>query len=293
MSYTFLGALMHIQSYYHHDTQTFCHLVVDDLSNEAVLIDPVADYKANTGKVSHEFSDEIITYVNGQGLTLKYVLETHVHADHLSDAQYIKQHLGGQVFIGQNVALVQQHFDEVFGLNSQKEALFDGLVSEGDVISVGEITIQALATPGHTPACLSYVVRTPNESTHVFVGDTLFMPDIGTARCDFPGGDAKALYQSIQSIYALGDDAQLHMCHDYPPEDREVRSVVSVQEQKAHNVHCAGKTSESEFIEKRQARDANLDAPRLILPSLQVNVRAGHLPEQDKLGRRFLKIPLR
>ncbi|WP_283786811.1 MBL fold metallo-hydrolase [Bermanella sp. WJH001] len=284
---------MHIQSYYHHDTQTFCHLVIDDPSKEAVLIDPVADYKANTGKVSHEFSDEIIQNVGAHGLTVKYILETHVHADHLSDAQYIKQQLGGQVLIGEKVTAVQQHFDEVFGLNSQKEALFDGLVSAGDTLSVGGITLQALATPGHTPACLSYVARSSDEPVHVFVGDTLFMPDVGTARCDFPGGDAKALYQSIQSIYALGDDAQLHMCHDYPPKGREVRSVVSVKEQKADNIHCAGKTSESEFTEKRQARDANLDAPRLILPSLQVNVRAGYLPEQDKSGRRFLKIPLR
>lgn len=284
---------MQIQSYYHQDTQTFSHLIIDGHSKQVVLIDPVADYKANTGKVSHEFSDEIIAHVNEQGLILTYILETHVHADHLSDAQYIKQHLGGQVFIGENVALVQQHFDEVFGLNSQKEALFDGLVSAGHTMSVGEITIQALATPGHTPACLSYVVRAPNEATHVFVGDTLFMPDVGTARCDFPGGDAKALYQSIQSIYALGDDTQLHMCHDYPPNGRQVRSVVSVREQKTKNIHCAGDTSQSAFIEKRQARDANLDAPRLILPSLQVNVRAGHLPEQDKSGRRFLKIPLR
>ncbi len=284
---------MRIESFYHQDTQTFCHLVYDEQARLGALIDPVADYKANNGKVSHEFMDEIITRIQSLDLSISYVLETHVHADHLTAAQYVKSHVGGQVFIGHNVGEVQSHFDQVFGINSAKEHLFDGLLKPGDALTVGDMTLQALATPGHTPACLSYVVRAPNEPVHVFVGDTLFMPDVGTARCDFPGGDAQALYRSIQSIYALGDDAQLHMCHDYPPNGREVRSVVSVLEQKQHNIHCTQDTSEAAFVAKRQGRDAQLDAPRLILPSLQVNVRAGFLPPADEQGRRFLKIPLR
>lgn len=284
---------MQIESFYHKDTQTFCHLVYDEQANLGLLIDPVADYKANNGKVSHEFIDGVISRVRSLKLSIPYILETHVHADHLTAAQYVKNQIGGQVFIGNNVGQVQQHFDQVFGLHSAQEHLFDGLLKEGDVLTVGEMSIQALATPGHTPACLSYVVRAANEPVHVFVGDTLFMPDVGTARCDFPGGDAKALYRSIQSLYALGDETQLHMCHDYPPNNRKIRSVVSVAEQKQHNIHCAQDTSESEFVAKRQGRDAQLDAPRLILPSLQVNVRAGYLPEADSEGRRFLKIPLR
>lgn len=284
---------MQIESFYHQDTQTFCHILYDETTLHAAVIDPVMDYKANSGKTSFSFADEVIARVNSLGLQVHFILETHVHADHLTAAQYMKQQLGGRILIGDQVSVVQAHFDQVFGLNSQQEALFDGLLSAGDDLELGDIHIQALATPGHTPACLSYVVRAPNEAVHVFVGDTLFMPDIGTARCDFPGGDAKALYQSIQSIYALGDDTQLHMCHDYPPESRDVRSVVTVAEQKQSNIHVAQGTSEAAFVEKRQARDVNLDAPRLILPSLQVNVRAGHLPEPDDHGRRFLKIPMR
>jgi glyoxylase-like metal-dependent hydrolase (beta-lactamase superfamily II) len=284
---------MQIESFYHQDTQTFCHILYDETTAEAAVIDPVMDYKPNSGETSFAFADEVITRVKGLGLTVSFILETHVHADHLTAAQYIKQHLGGRILIGDKVSIVQAHFDQVFDLHSQQEALFDGLVSSGDVLKLGGMSIHALSTPGHTPACQSYVVRVANEPAHVFVGDTLFMPDVGTARCDFPGGDAHALYQSIQSLYALGDDTQLHMCHDYPPNGRAVRSVVSVKEQKQHNIHVSQNTSESAFITKRQARDANLDAPRLILPSLQVNVRAGHLPEPDTSGRRFLKIPLR
>lgn len=284
---------MKIESFYHLDTQTFCHLVYDEGARLAILIDPVADYKSNSGRVSYEFMDEVIARCRTLSLEVLYLLETHVHADHLTAAQYAKQHLGGQVLIGDQVTKVQRHFDDVFGLNSATESLFDGYIREGDTLEVGDFTLQALATPGHTPACLSYVVRASGEPPHVFVGDTLFMPDIGSARCDFPGGDAKALYASIQSIYALGNDAQLHMCHDYPPKGREVRSVTTVEEQKANNIHCAEGVSETAFIEKRQSRDAQLDAPRLILPSLQVNIRAGYLPEADTQGRRFMKIPVR
>ncbi|MAA70502.1 MAG: MBL fold metallo-hydrolase [Bermanella sp.] len=284
---------MQIESFYHQDTQSFCHILYDEMTLQAAIIDPVMDYKANSGQTSFIFADDVIARVNSLGLKVLFILETHVHADHLSAAQHIKQQLGGRILIGDKVSQVQAHFDQVFAINSQQEALFDGLLSAGDVLELGEVTIQALATPGHTPACLSYVVRAPNESVHVFVGDTLFMPDIGTARCDFPGGDAIQLYRSIQSIFALGDDAQLHMCHDYPPNGRDVRSVVSVAEQKRDNIHVSQGVSESEFVAKREARDENLAAPRLILPSLQVNVRAGHLPSTDEQGRRFLKIPIR
>jgi len=285
---------MQIESFYHEDTQTFCHLVYDEVSKQAAIIDPVLDYKPNSGATSHVFSDEVIKQVRALGLQLQYILETHVHADHLTAAQYIKATLGGEIYIGSHVTKVQKHFDQVFDLNSEQEALFDHLIKPDESLNLGDdIVIKGISTPGHTPACMSYVVTAPNEPTHVFVGDTLFMPDVGTARCDFPGGDAHSLYQSIQTLFALGDDTQLHMCHDYPPNNRPVRSVVSVKEQKETNIHCADDKSEAEFIAMRQARDANLEAPRLILPSLQVNIRAGVLPEADEAGRRFLKIPLR
>jgi len=285
---------MQIESFYHEDTQTFCHLVYDEVSKQAAIIDPVLDYKPNSGATSHVFSDEVIKQVRTLGLQLQYILETHVHADHLTAAQYIKATLGGEIYIGSHVTKVQKHFDQVFDLNSEQEALFDHLIKPDESLNLGDdIVIKGISTPGHTPACMSYVVTAPNEPTHVFVGDTLFMPDVGTARCDFPGGDAHSLYQSIQTLFALGDDTQLHMCHDYPPNNRPVRSVVSVKEQKETNIHCADDKSEAEFIAMRQARDANLEAPRLILPSLQVNIRAGVLPEADEAGRRFLKIPLR
>jgi len=283
---------MQIESFYHQDTQTFCHILYDEASLQGAIIDPVMDYKPNSGKVSFEFADQVIARAKALALDVKYILETHVHADHLTAAQHFKQELGGKILIGEKVSIVQAHFDQVFDLNSQKEALFDDVIAANEVLNLGGMTIQALSTPGHTPACSSYVVREDDEPAHVFVGDTIFMPDVGTARCDFPGGDAHALFQSIQSLYALGDDTQLHMCHDYPPNGRDIRSVVSVKEQKMDNIHCSEGVSEAEFIAKRQARDAQLDAPRLILPSLQVNVRAGHLPEPDSKGRRFLKIPL-
>lgn len=283
---------MQIESFYHQDTQTFCHILYDEASLQGAIIDPVMDYKPNSGKVSFEFADQVIARAKALALDVKYILETHVHADHLTAAQHFKQELGGKILIGEKVSIVQAHFDQVFDLNSQKEALFDDVIAANEVLNLGGMTIQALSTPGHTPACSSYVVREDDEPAHVFVGDTIFMPDVGTARCDFPGGDAHALFQSIQSLYALGDDTQLHMCHDYPPNGRDIRSVVSVKEQKMDNIHCSEGVSEAEFIARRQARDAQLDAPRLILPSLQVNVRAGHLPEPDSKGRRFLKIPL-
>lgn len=283
---------MQIESFYHQDTQTFCHILYDEASLQGAIIDPVMDYKPNSGKVSFDFADQVIARAKALALDVKYILETHVHADHLTAAQHFKQELGGKILIGEKVSIVQAHFDQVFDLNSQKEALFDDVIAANEVLNLGGMTIQALSTPGHTPACSSYVVREDDEPAHVFVGDTIFMPDVGTARCDFPGGDAHALFQSIQSLYALGDDTQLHMCHDYPPNGRDIRSVVSVKEQKMDNIHCSEGVSEAEFIAKRQARDAQLDAPRLILPSLQVNVRAGHLPEPDNKGRRFLKIPL-
>ncbi|WP_353347423.1 MBL fold metallo-hydrolase [Oceaniserpentilla sp. 4NH20-0058] len=284
---------MKIESFYHQDTQTFCHLLYDEVSQKAAIIDPVLDYKANSGKIGHEFSDTVIERVKTLNLTLHYILETHVHADHLSAAQYIKQLIGGQVYIGSQVSKVQQHFDDVFNLNSLQESLFDHLIEPNNSLMLGDIVITAISTPGHTPACMSYVVTRPNDVTHVFVGDTLFMPDIGTARCDFPGGDAHSLYQSVQTLYALGDETLLHMCHDYPPEQRGVRSVVTVKEQRESNIHCADGITEAQFIKIRQGRDLGLDAPRLILPSLQVNIRAGFLPEADEKGRRFLKIPLR
>lgn len=284
---------MEIKSFYHQDTQTFCHLLYDKQVGVGAIIDPVMDYNANSGEISYRFADEVIACVTHLNIRIDYILETHVHADHLSAAQYMKTHLGGRVFIGCHVDVVQAHFDQVFDLNSQQEALFDGFIAPDECLTLGNISIKALSTPGHTPACTSYVVTSADNPTHAFVGDTLFMPDVGTARCDFPGGDADTLYQSIQQLFSLGDETILHMCHDYPPQGREVRSWVTVKEQRSSNVHCADSISQAQFVDIRESRDANLAAPSLILPSLQVNIRAGYLPDEDQNGRRFLKIPLR
>ena len=285
-------ANLHIESFYHQGSQTFCHLLVDLKSSVAALIDPVQDYAVNSGGITHDFMLNIIEKIEHHNWRLDWILETHVHADHLSGAQFVKRKLGGQVAISRHVKDVQHHFDGVFALDSEIEALFDVLVSHGQTLALGDHSIEVLETPGHTPACLTYVVE-DKTSKYAFIGDTLFMPDVGTARCDFPGGSAEKLYDSIMSIYALGDSTDLYICHDYPPDSREAQHQVSVKEQTNHNVHCASGISKSQFVKIRQARDATLAAPRLILPSLQVNIRAGFLPTADEKGRRFMRTPVK
>ncbi len=285
-------AKIHIKSFYHQDTQTYCHLITDNETKSAALVDPVMDYSPAGGCFGFEFIDSVLDYIKSNKLALLWVLETHIHADHLTAAQYVKEHTGAQVVSGASVKSVQRHFDEMFDLNSCTESLFDKLVEAGDSLPLGASNIEIMCTPGHTQSCLTYVLKN-QEKVSAFIGDTLFMPDLGTARCDFPGGSAAALFDSIQRIYSLGDKAELYLCHDYPPLSRQPVASVCVAVQKQNNIHCNQDTSKEAFISIRAKRDATLAPPRLLLPSLQVNIRAGVLPEADDLGRRFLRIPLR
>jgi len=278
-----------IQSYFHEDTFTATHLVVDKASGEALIVDPVMDFDQKSGNTGFEFIDQILA--DAEGLKLTYVLETHAHADHLSAGGYIRQRTGAKVVIGKPITQVQSTFAKIFNEGPEFKSdghQFDLLVNEGDELQLGENTIRVLATPGHTPACVSYVL---NDSD-VFIGDTLFMPDVGSARCDFPGGDAATLYQSVQKLLNLGDAVLMHLCHDYPPEGREIQTSITVAKQKAENIHLGNNTSEADFIALRTSRDKQLQVPRLILPSLQVNIRAGALPEAEDNGISYLKMPL-
>lgn len=284
MSYT-------IKSYLHEDTSTFTHLLTDTASRECAIIDPVLDYDAKSGSTSTGFIDQILSDIRDQGLKLTYVLETHAHADHLTSAAYIRAETGAKIVIGQKIKGIQKTFAAIFNepaCFTPNGSQFDVLLADGEELMLGGTRIRSMSTPGHTPACASYLV----DDSDVFVGDTLFMPDVGTARCDFPGGDAGTLYDSVKKLLALGDDVVLHMCHDYPPDDRPVRSSVTVAEQRQDNIHVSDKHSRDDFIAMRTKRDSGLEMPRLILPSLQVNIRAGDLPEPENNGVRYLKVPL-
>ncbi|MCD8521354.1 MAG: MBL fold metallo-hydrolase [Saccharospirillaceae bacterium] len=282
---------IHIDSFFHADTFTFTHLLIDKSTGYAAVIDPVLDFDQKSGRTSTAFIDAILAQAAQQSLTLKYVLETHAHADHLTAADYIRQYTEAQIVIGADIRQVQRTFKNIFNEDERFLAdghQFDQLVSDGDRLPLGNSQIDVLATPGHTPACVSYQVN----QRDVFVGDTLFMPDVGTARCDFPGGDAAVLFQSVQRLLALPEDTVLHLCHDYPPSDRPVCSAVTVAEQRADNIHVKAGISEADFIQMRNERDAGLDMPRLILPSLQINIRAGAFPQAEDNGVAYLKLPL-
>ena len=284
-------ATIRIDSFFHADTSTFTYLLTDKATGQAAIIDPVLDFDQKSGRTSTPFIDDILAQVAQQSLTLKYVLETHAHADHLTAADYIRQHSNAQIVIGADIRQVQGTFKKIFNEDECFVAdgrQFDQLVSDGDRLPLGGSNIDVLATPGHTPACVSYRVNQQD----VFVGDTLFMPDVGTARCDFPGGDAATLYQSVQRLLSLPETTVLHLCHDYPPSERPVCSAVTVAEQRADNIHVKAGISETDFIQMRTERDAGLDMPRLILPSLQVNIRAGAFPQAEENGVAYLKLPL-
>ncbi|WP_430462105.1 MBL fold metallo-hydrolase [Thalassolituus sp. LLYu03] len=280
-----------IDSFFHEETFTFTHLLADSVSGAAALIDPVLDFDQKSGRTGTAFIDAILSKVAEKGLTLRYVLETHAHADHLTSADYIRRQTGAAIVVGQPITTVQATFKKIFNEGDGFVAdghQFDRLLADDESLLLGATQIRALATPGHTPACMSLVVN----HSDVFVGDTLFMPDVGSARCDFPGGDAGTLFDSVQTLLALGDDVVLHLCHDYPPNGRAVVSSCTVAEQKAHNIHVRDGISRDDFIAMREARDATLDMPRLILPSLQVNIRAGAFPEPEENGVSYLKLPL-
>lgn len=289
-----IGNNIHVEGLFDEATSTISYLVMDRQTHKCALIDSVLDYDPKSGRTSHSSADKLIARVEALGASVQWILETHVHADHLSAAAYLKAKLGGQVAIGSHITQVQKTFAALFNAEpgfARDGSQFDVLLEDEYVLMIGNLRARTLHTPGHTPACMSYVVEDAGEKA-VFVGDTLFMPDYGTARCDFPGADARTLYRSIRRLLALPDHTQLFMCHDYLPEDRALRFVTTVAEQRTSNVHIHQGVSEDEFVAMREARDATLDMPVLILPAVQVNMRSGQLPEPESNGVRYLKIPL-
>lgn len=279
-----------ITKFFHKPTSTFSYVVTDLATSHAAVIDPVLDYDAAAGRTGTASADAIIEYLRNAKLTLDWILETHAHADHVSAAQHIKKELGGKIAIGADIRHVQASFAKLFNIETQVIAdgrQFDHLFEDGEAFSIGSLAARIMATPGHTSDSLTYIV---NDAA--FVGDTLFMPDSGTARCDFPGGDAGMLYDSIQKILALPADTRLFMCHDYATGGREYKNETSVTEQKRANIHMHDGVSREGFIHLRTARDKTLNVPALLLPAVQINIRAGQLPEPETNGIAYLKIPI-
>lgn len=284
-------ANVHIEMFFDKDSSTFSYVVADTHSRQAAVIDPVLDYDAAAGTVSTDGADNILAYLAQQQFSLQWILETHAHADHLSAADYLKRKTGAPIAIGEGIKKVQQTFKLVFNLGDDeltaKGDYFDKLFSDSETFSIGSLDAQVINTPGHTNDSVSYLI-----AGNLFVGDSLFMPDAGTARCDFPGGDAHILFRSIQRIYQLPEDTRIFICHDYQPNGRELRYQTSVAEQKAANIHVKADTPEHEFVQKRETRDKTLAVPRLIYPSVQVNIRGGQLPKAEANGVSYIKIPL-
>jgi glyoxylase-like metal-dependent hydrolase (beta-lactamase superfamily II) len=279
-----------VTAFFDEATFTVSYVVADSATGRAAIIDPVLDFDPASGRTSTRSADQLIAFVGDNSLGIDWILETHVHADHLTAAPYLKEELGGQIGTGKHVTAVQETFKGVFNIAdlATDGSQFDQLLHDGDTVDVGGIAGKVIATPGHTPACVTYVF-----GDAAFVGDTLFMPDFGTARTDFPGGDASELYASIQNILALPDDTRLFMCHDYKAPGRdEYAWETSVRAQRDSNIHINDLVSRDEFIAMREGRDAQLGMPKLILPSIQVNVRAGELPAPEDNDIRYLKIPL-
>lgn len=271
-------------------TWTISYVVYDQPGGHAAIIDPVLDYDPKSGRTATTAADRLLAFVREQQLTLDWIIETHAHADHLSAAAYLQQQLGGRIAIGDKIDGVQRVFKGIFNLEAgfaTDGRQFDHLFADGDTFAIGQLTAQAIAVPGHTPADMAYHI-----GDAIFVGDTLFLPDVGTARCDFPGGDAATLYRSIRRLLSYPDHTRLFMCHDYPPEGREPQWQCTVAEQRAHNIHVHDGISEADFVQLREARDATLAMPVLILPAIQVNIRAGQLPPAEDNGTAYLKIPL-
>jgi glyoxylase-like metal-dependent hydrolase (beta-lactamase superfamily II) len=279
-----------VTPFFDEDTNTLSYVVKDPASKACAVVDSVMNLDYPSGSISFGGANQIIDYIRENKLELEWILETHVHADHLSAAPYIRKRLGGKIAIGFNISLVQETFGTIFNAGpefARDGSQFDVLLSDGDSIQIGEMAGYAMHTPGHTPACMTYVL-----GDAVFVGDTLFMPDGGTARVDFPGGDASTLFQSIGRILDLPGDFRIFVCHDYLPEGRELEYETTVADQLESNIHVHRGIGEAAFVEMREARDATLGMPNLILPSLQVNMRAGHMPPADDNGRVYLKLPL-
>ncbi len=279
-----------VKAFFDPATWTVSYVVFDAPGGHCALVDSVLDYDPKSGRTRTDSANQLIAFVREQNLTVDWILETHAHADHLSAAPYLRKHLGGKIAIGGKITQVQNVFKGIFHLEPEfatNGSQFDRLFEDGDTFAIGTLQAQALSVPGHTPACMAYQV-----GDAVFVGDTLFMPDVGTARCDFPGGNAHTLYQSVRKLLSLPPETRLFMCHDYPPEGREAQWECTVADQRARNIHVHDGVSEAAFVAIRTKRDAGLAMPVLILPSVQVNIRAGELPPPEANGVSYLKIPL-
>ena len=284
-----MGVKPEVKGFFDPATNTISYVVKDPNSSACAVIDSVMDIDYAAGRITYDDADEIIAHITQNGLKLEWLIETHVHADHLSAAPYIQDKLGGKIGIGEKITVVQDVFGKIFneGTDFQRDgSQFDRLFKDGDTYQIGSMTAFAIHTPGHTPACMTHVI-----GDAAFVGDTLFMPDGGSARADFPGGDAGVLYDSIQKVLALPGEMRLFMCHDYGPNGRDIQWETTVADEKAHNIHVGGGKTREEFVKFRTERDAQLDMPKLIIPSLQVNMRAGEVPT-DKDGRKMLKVPV-
>ncbi|KKA09460.1 beta-lactamase [Pseudomonas ogarae] len=284
----------YVEGFFDPETHTVSYLVLDEATRQCALIDSVLDYDPKSGRTTTTSADKLMARVIELGAKVEWILETHVHADHLTAAPYLKEKLGGTIGIGSQITAVQEVFGTLFNTGGQMPrdgSQFDHLFVNDESFTVGTLQCRALHTPGHTPACMTYVISDGQE-TAAFVGDTLFMPDYGTARCDFPGGDAHTLFRSINKVLSLPANTLLYTCHDYQPGGREVQFSATVAEQRADNVHVRNGISEEAFVAMRTQRDASLDMPTLILPSVQVNMRAGHFPEPESNGTCYLKIPL-
>ncbi|TCS39558.1 glyoxylase-like metal-dependent hydrolase (beta-lactamase superfamily II) [Paucimonas lemoignei] len=279
-----------IAPFFENVTGTISYVVHDREDSHAAVIDPVLDYDPKAGRTKTESAQRIVDYVKAQGLQLQWIIETHAHADHLSASQFIKSNLGGKIAIGEHIRNVQAVFKKLFNLDEDfpiDGRQFDYLFKDGERFKIGSLDVEVMFVPGHTPADMAYRI-----GDAVFVGDTLFMPDVGTARCDFPGGDAHNLYRSIRKLLSLPEETRLFMCHDYPPKGREPAWETTVAEQKRSNIHVHDGVTEEQFVNMRQARDATLEMPVLILPSIQVNIRAGQMPPPESNGVSYFKIPL-
>lgn len=279
-----------VKAFFDNETNTFSYVVTDPNSRQSAIIDSVLNYDAASATTKTTSADEMIDYIQQNSLSINWILETHVHADHLTASQYLKQKVGGVVAISEKIAVVQETFSVIYNLEPKyfnATRSFDYLFKDGEHFKIGEIDAYNIPTPGHTPACLSYVI-----GDAVFVGDTLFMPDYGTARCDFPKGSAATLFDSVQKLFTLDSNMRVFLCHDYLPEDRDhFIYETSIAEQKKHNIHINESIKKEDFVQMRNQRDATLAMPKLILPAIQINMQAGQFPEPEENGIRYLKIP--
>ncbi len=289
-----MACAMQVEGFFDEATSTVSYIVLDRETKQCAILDSVLDFDPKSGRTGTHSADLLITRVKELGATVQWLLETHVHADHLSAAPYLKEKLGGKLAIGEQITVVQNVFGQLFNAGAsfaRDGSQFDHLFADNEEFKIGNLACRALHTPGHTPACMTYTVSSGDDLA-AFVGDTIFMPDFGTARCDFPGGNAKTLYRSIHRVLSLPPQTKLYLCHDYAPDGRAVAYVTTVAEQRLANIHVHEGISEADFVEMRTKRDATLEMPVLLLPSVQVNMRAGELPEAEDNGMRYLKIPL-